>query len=1847
MASNSKKPGVKALGRRALSLLMALVMSLSLVQISAFAMDDTVQKVDQVMKGVFVVDENNGTIKQNEDGTNQTTMDIARTQDGFTVSKQITEQLAENLFKVQLQVKTSQTIQTKDAAVLLVIDTSGSMDDCAFCGGDKKDHGNGFDHKNNCTNKSNTKSRLDATKEAINGTLNADGTKTVGFLDSLVNGNTNGGKIYVSVVKFAYGATKVCDWMDITEVNAQGELGNLNSVKGKVAGLSANGGTNLEAGLMLARNRLGMDEVKGAASKYTVLLTDGQPTYRNPNSTDPRYTSTESIPNSNTYDGDGSKCSKSEREQAVAMATQVKALSKLYTICYGAQGDEIKYTLCQNCGKTREEHHGRGNDRCYEYGQSKWKAGTTFTTNVGDFLKDEIATKDPDGKIQYAYNASKIDEVNKAFQGIASSSTEGMSGAGTKVIDPMGQYMQLVPQELSKELKQDGNTLTWTLGEAVAETKDNVTTYTYTVTYQVALVDLGTSDFKAGTYYPTNGATYLAIPDGNTTKNIYFNIPGVMGLRGSLDFEKVAHESDKGLMGAQFTLVNKANEALGVEAGRITINAQSGPDGKVEFKDIPSGYSYTLVETKAPNDYVLSSEYWTVTVAYGEVTVKDQDGKDVTESFQVVENTLDPDVKPITITKNWLAPTGTELPASITLNLMRKAEGSNADPVKVATIKAYENRAEIELVAGITDSITVKSASNWVYTVNAPSVDVETGAKWVYSVTEEEVSGYTSSVDGLRVTNTITGETSFTVTKEWILPADETAPEVNVTLSGSDGKTYGPVTLNKGNGWTYTWSELPMYNNKGEKITYSASEAPLGTGYTQDTEIPDANGTTFVNTVSNQTTEYAVTKTWNDGDGTGRPDSITVVLLRNGETFKSAELNAANNWSYEWTNLPVYTFTREDGTLKSVTKNVYTVEEVSVPGYNTTYGPNSITNTRTGVIDQLTATKVWDDGEYDFTHGNVTFKLYRSSNGIDFTYVAGEDRTVAETATWINLPQYDENGYAYTYKVVEEAVAGYDPSYSNDGIFVNGTVTVTNTLMDLGDKTEVVVNKTWLGEAAEDVTFYLYQNKQGETVGAEQDLYRTETLKEGDTYLTFKDLPKQYWEQNAEGELVAEDYVYTVVEAEGQNFKQDSYTKSDDGLTWSFTNLNTETTSFTVNKVWKDLDATQRGEAEITLYRRVNGQQDPNFAESWTVDGDSHTFTGLAKYDSEGNPYTYYVLETKVPAGYTSSVSNEGHTVTNTLNQAYINKVIQKVWVDGGKDNENRPDIKVNLLRDGKTIATVTVKSNGDFEATKGYTVVVDTTKNPWVITFKDLPKYDDERIAEYVYTVSEEPVEGYQTTVNGDTITNTLPQPEANYTLTKYWVDGNDENGTRPDELVFELTATANGKTVASVDGKDIPSTVKLTKADVEKDHPNTWSTKLDLPSLDNDRYPISYTLKEVVPAGYTSETLASTGNDFQFRNTLTQDNSISVTANKVWNNSYEGFLTNEQKPVDVDSIFVGLYRKSGTNDNGFTLVDGSIQQMTKAGEWTVTWNSLPKYDSNGFAYQYQVFEGSYTTDGDGKQAWIRAESTISFNGRTYEVGYKTEGNNTTITNTFKAPVQYYYTVVGNYTTYVDGKLAAHEENVPLLKEGIIGLTEITDVTVDAMQYVDRNGATFKYTGGSLQVGAEKVKDFDDVEVTVTVDEANKLYTITLNYERRTNTPYTPSTSYTVTVNYYDIDTGAVIHQNYQTSGTAYSSYDVTVRDKIAIEGYTYVKTTGDDLKGILNGNKVIDVYYTKDADIDDPDTPTDPGTDIGDDDVPVTPAKPPKTGDSMGLWAAAAMVSGVGLVWLSLSGKKRREEA
>ena len=64
--------------------------------------------------------------------------------------------------------------------------------------------------------------------------------------------------------------------------------------------------------------------------------------------------------------------------------------------------------------------------------------------------------------------------------------------------------------------------------------------------------------------------------------------------------------------------------------------------------------------------------------------------------------------------------------------------------------------------------------------------------------------------------------------------------------------------------------------------------------------------------------------------------------------------------------------------------------------------------------------------------------------------------------------------------------------------------------------------------------------------------------------------------------------------------------------------------------------------------------------------------------------------------------------------------------------------------------------------------------------------------------------------------------------------------------------------------------------------------------------------------------------------------------------------------------------------------------------------------------------------------------------------------------------------------------------------------------------------------------------------------------------------------------------------------------------------------------------------------TDIPDEETPTtdlpDEGTEIPDEETPL--ADVPATGDNLIAWILAAGVSGLGLVWLAISGKKRKNE-
>ena len=106
---------------------------------------------------------------------------------------------------------------------------------------------------------------------------------------------------------------------------------------------------------------------------------------------------------------------------------------------------------------------------------------------------------------------------------------------------------------------------------------------------------------------------------------------------------------------------------------------------------------------------------------------------------------------------------------------------------------------------------------------------------------------------------------------------------------------------------------------------------------------------------------------------------------------------------------------------------------------------------------------------------------------------------------------------------------------------------------------------------------------------------------------------------------------------------------------------------------------------------------------------------------------------------------------------------------------------------------------------------------------------------------------------------------------------------------------------------------------------------------------------------------------------------------------------------------------------------------------------------------------------------------------------------------------------------------------------------------------------------------------------LTISLDRESN--TINISYLRVVNNNITISRNYRVTVNFIDKDTGEALMAAKvgasQPEGTRYAE------SIPSISGYSFDSRTGDELEGILNSNKVINLYYVKDAEIIIPDEP------------------------------------------------------
>ena len=217
------------------------------------------------------------------------------------------------------------------------------------------------------------------------------------------------------------------------------------------------------------------------------------------------------------------------------------------------------------------------------------------------------------------------------------------------------------------------------------------------------------------------------------------------------------------------------------------------------------------------------------------------------------------------------------------------------------------------------------------------------------------------------------------------------------------------------------------------------------------------------------------------------------------------------------------------------------------------------------------------------------------------------------------------------------------------------------------------------------------------------------------------------------------------------------------------------------------------------------------------------TITGLIKQ-------AYTVQEIKAPTGYVLSeepikiskddFGNDLAISRDVVNQKEKTSVSgQKTWNDNDNQDGKRPSkITVNLLANGVKVASKEVKPDAT---------------GTWAYHFDNLDVVDDAGNV-IAYTVSEEPVEGYETTIEGTNITNTRTPEVTEVAVKKIWDDADNKEGLRPEKITVRLLA----------DGQEV-AVKEITATD------NWQASFTDLPIYKEGKK-ITYAITEDPVAGY-----------------------------------------------------------------------------------------------------------------------------------------------------------------------------------------------------------------------------------------------------------------------------------------------------------------------------------------------------------------------------------------------------------
>ena len=915
--------------KKFLALVLTLAMVLSLVPVTALAAGAT--PTLDVVDGYY---NNDNQWVQGEQARSDELQNTVTTVD--KTAEKVDGQ--DNQYDVTLtvQMKHKETaVPPGAAATVLVIDTSGSMNDKTQCNKEEHVHDSTCYTWEECTQKNHPRHywwdywekeykhvwptsctwdgnkyiyrHLTCNKEEhqhnnCGSTTRIEAAKVAAknFLNSYRGGTVSGDKWtpsttslqrYVSVVWFNEGVSS-SEWLDVsTQTEYQTAIASIDA-------LSANEGTNLDAGLRMANAQLKNNTVKGMSANV-VVLTDGEPTY---------YLEEVGNRPDITIDGtkykiknNGKSCTQNTYNQTVSTAQTLKNSASVYTVCFGASSE----ILSQVNGEP----------------------------TVGTFLQEKVATQPEAGSAQrYAYDANDTTDLYKAFAAISSSVVSGLNTGTVEDALPAGVSCT------QDGIFDDSRTLTWQLDpETATKSKpdsNDFITYTYEKKYTVKIDPAAEGLNVVDGYVPLNLPTKLTVKNSdNRDVDIPFPIPAgkVTYSLTSFNKELVTVENRDSTLNIPegVTIPETATSSVEIGDSAITLLYKITVLGNRGAKFVVTDSNATLV---APQDNSITVDATNSTFS-GTVGTTGETVFYVSKQF--TEHDIDSDTQTVSNTAtiapgdNAKGPDNKEKTVTTTVT---EPEPTTAD----ITVNFYKDSVSEKNKVNQTPFVMKNQTIGDEITLGDPVIDMF------------KPEGYNSGVQQGTVPYVVVAGTN-------VINVLYTKKEVNppVTLDVSRSKIASGLTKNSNGDWTTTVTlTLPTVKQAETTVT-------------TDT----VNGTEVTPIIAISTGSYVIDKIGNEF--TFVPE---LTLKVGGETYTGVKDESANTYTFATKDGKTYpdtvTYIAKNGDTPAqftwnINKDVYTGTKVTLSyklkltNPNTAAGTYGVTDLDgNGFVDGAETTKV-------------------------------------------------------------------------------------------------------------------------------------------------------------------------------------------------------------------------------------------------------------------------------------------------------------------------------------------------------------------------------------------------------------------------------------------------------------------------------------------------------------------------------------------------------------------------------------------------------------------------------------------------------------------------------------------------------------------------------------------------------------------------------------------------------------------------------------------------------------------------------------------------------------------------